>query len=54
MGSPLWKRGVRGDFIEILDSIGVIHIVILFNQFQRFPWILKLVCYIYGDKGMPH
>jgi hypothetical protein len=23
MGSPLWKRGVRGDFIKIFDSIGV-------------------------------
>jgi len=25
MGSPLWQRGVRGDFIEIFDSIGVTH-----------------------------
>ena len=24
MGSPLWKRGVRGDFVEIFNSIGVI------------------------------
>jgi len=24
MGSPLWKRGVRGDFVNIFDSIGVI------------------------------
>jgi hypothetical protein len=23
MGSPLWKRGVRGDFVEIFNSIGV-------------------------------
>ncbi len=23
MDSPLWKRGVRGDFIEIFNSIGV-------------------------------
>jgi hypothetical protein len=23
MGSPLWQRGVRGDFINIFDSIGV-------------------------------
>jgi thiosulfate reductase cytochrome b subunit len=23
MGSPLWQRGVRGDFIKIFDSIGV-------------------------------
>ena len=23
MGSPLWQRGVRGDFIKISDSIGV-------------------------------
>jgi hypothetical protein len=23
MDSPLWQRGVRGDFIEIFDSIGV-------------------------------
>jgi len=22
MGSPLWKRGVRGDFIEILTQLG--------------------------------
>ena len=22
MGSPLWKRGVRGDFVEIFNSIG--------------------------------
>ena len=22
MGSPLWKRGVRGDFIEILTQFG--------------------------------
>jgi hypothetical protein len=25
MGSPLWKRGVRGDFVEIVNSIGVQH-----------------------------
>jgi hypothetical protein len=25
MGSPLWKRGVRGDFVEIFNSIGVIN-----------------------------
>jgi hypothetical protein len=24
MDSPLWKRGVRGDFINIFNSIGVI------------------------------
>jgi len=24
MGSPLWKRGVRGDFVKIFDSIGVL------------------------------
>ena len=24
MGSPLWKRGVRGDFVNIFDSIGVL------------------------------
>jgi hypothetical protein len=24
MGSPLWKRGVRGDFVEIFNSIGVL------------------------------
>jgi hypothetical protein len=24
MGSPLWQRGVRGDFINIFDSIGVL------------------------------
>jgi hypothetical protein len=23
MGSPLWKRGARGDFIGSFDSIGV-------------------------------
>jgi len=23
MGSPLWKRGVRGDFVKIFNSIGV-------------------------------
>jgi hypothetical protein len=24
MGSPLWKRGVRGDFVKIFNSIGVL------------------------------
>jgi hypothetical protein len=24
MDSPLWKRGVRGDFIKIFNSIGVL------------------------------
>jgi hypothetical protein len=24
MGSPLWKRGARGDFIGSFDSIGVL------------------------------
>jgi len=23
MSSPLWQRGVRGDFVKIFDSIGV-------------------------------
>jgi hypothetical protein len=27
MGFPLWQRGVRGDFIEIFDSIGVLTII---------------------------
>jgi hypothetical protein len=26
MGSPLCKRGVRGDFVKIFESIGVLHI----------------------------
>jgi hypothetical protein len=24
VGSPLWKRGVRGDFVKIFNSIGVL------------------------------
>jgi hypothetical protein len=29
MGSPLWKRGARGDFIGSFDSIGVISFYIV-------------------------
>jgi len=24
VGPPLWKRGVRGDFVKIFNSIGVV------------------------------
>ena len=33
MDSPLWKRGVRGDFIKIFNSIGVLLFYLLLNQF---------------------
>jgi len=35
MGSPLWKRGVRGDFAKSFDSIGVLHSILAFLKGKR-------------------
>jgi len=39
MGSPLWKRGVRGDFVKISDSIGV---AVINQPIRLFGLILRL------------
>jgi len=36
MGSPLWKRGVRGDFVKILDSIRVVAPPFIGGEFRIF------------------
>jgi hypothetical protein len=35
MGSPLWKRGVRGDFVKSFDSIGALHSIFNFLEMER-------------------
>jgi len=48
MGSPLWKRGVRGDFVNIFDSIGVIALIRTRHHLSVWELCLR------GKKGLFH